>query len=189
MADYAEEVALRGSLVVELDLIIALAIGGRGGCSRAAGGAQDRQGSRRVLGHRNDLEKKLCDIKKMFSKTHLNTGQGLLPCQVGLLCTEHFRTTHDPQFLFDLQVVQVGDVQEEEHEVSLVHALCTPILVEPVKSLQRTIIILMKIFQKCTKACETLKMLLLQLRNIMMIMMMMMRMMLMMMMMISPVRR
>ena len=49
VADNAEEVALRGSLVVELDLIIALAIGGRGGCSRAAGGAQDRQGSRRVL--------------------------------------------------------------------------------------------------------------------------------------------
>ena len=48
MADYAEEVALRGSLVVQLDLIIALATGG-GGCSRAAGGAQDRQVSRRVL--------------------------------------------------------------------------------------------------------------------------------------------
>ena len=58
MADDAEEVALGGSLVVELDLIIALAIGGRGGCSRAAGGAQDRQVSWRVLGHRNDLEKK-----------------------------------------------------------------------------------------------------------------------------------
>ena len=49
MADDAEEVALGGSLVVELDLIIALAIGGRGGCSRAAGGAQDRQVSRRIL--------------------------------------------------------------------------------------------------------------------------------------------
>ena len=48
MADYAEEVALRGSLVVQLDLIIALATGG-GGCSRAAGGAQDGQVSRRVL--------------------------------------------------------------------------------------------------------------------------------------------
>ena len=69
MADDAEEVALGGSLVVELDLIIALAIGGRGGCSRAAGGAQDRQVSRRVLGHRNDLEKKFCDIKNVFKKT------------------------------------------------------------------------------------------------------------------------
>ena len=48
VADNAEEVALRGSLVVELDLIIALATGG-GGCSRAAGGAQDRQVSRRIL--------------------------------------------------------------------------------------------------------------------------------------------
>ena len=180
MADYAEEVALRGSLVVQLDLIIALATGG-GGCSRAAGGAQDGQVSRRVLRDWNDLEKKLCDIKKMFSKTHLNTGQGLLPCQVGLLCTEHFRTTHDPQFLFDLQVVQVGDVQEEEQKVSLVHALCTPVFVEPVEGLQRTIIILMKI------TCETLKIWLLQLKNIMMMMMMMMMMMTLMK--ISPVRR
>ena len=72
-------------------------------------------------------------------KAHLNTSQGLLPRQVGFLGTKHFRAAHDPQLALDLQVVHVGDIEEKEKEVRLVHALRGLVLVEPIESLQREI--------------------------------------------------
>ena len=59
VADHTEQVALRGGLVVELDLAITF----RGGsCNGAACGAQDRQVPWCVLRHHLDLEEKTFDI-------------------------------------------------------------------------------------------------------------------------------